>query len=114
MNHDVSHFTVSDGFEGTVAAEPPLVKYPMQGAFDVLADNADGKVFFTQTKKARDRETPPINIIPQPDDSEIAPGAWTIALLPDPQRGRTSVARLSRANWTTPITSSRPAATTSS
>jgi putative membrane-bound dehydrogenase-like protein len=31
---DVSHLMVPEGFEVTIAAEPPLVKYPMQGAFD--------------------------------------------------------------------------------
>ena len=31
---DVSHFSLPDGFEIEVAAQPPLVKYPMQGAFD--------------------------------------------------------------------------------
>ncbi len=40
---------------------------------------------YTQTRKVRDREAVPINITPQPGDSEIAPGAWTIALLPDTQ-----------------------------
>ncbi len=40
---------------------------------------------YTQTKKVRDREAQPINITPQPGDSEIVPGAWTIALLPDTQ-----------------------------
>lgn len=40
---------------------------------------------YTQTRKVRDREAVPITITPQPGDSEIAPGAWTIALLPDTQ-----------------------------
>ncbi len=31
---DLSQFTVPDGYEVTLAAGPPLVKYPMQGAFD--------------------------------------------------------------------------------
>lgn len=40
---------------------------------------------YNQTEKVRDREAVPISITPQPGDSEIAPGAWTIALLPDTQ-----------------------------
>lgn len=40
---------------------------------------------YTQTKRVRDRTAPPINITPQPGDSEIPDGAWTIALLPDTQ-----------------------------
>ncbi|MCW1921759.1 metallophosphoesterase [Luteolibacter arcticus] len=40
---------------------------------------------YTHTRKVRDREAPPIMVTPQPGDSEIAEGAWTIALLPDTQ-----------------------------
>ncbi|MCW1883677.1 metallophosphoesterase [Luteolibacter flavescens] len=40
---------------------------------------------YTHTRKVRDREAPPIKVTPQPGDSEIAEGAWTIALLPDTQ-----------------------------
>lgn len=40
---------------------------------------------YTHTRKVRDREAPPINITPQPGESEVPEGAWTIALLPDTQ-----------------------------
>lgn len=40
---------------------------------------------YTHTRKVRDREAPPINITPQPGESEVVEGAWTIALLPDTQ-----------------------------
>ncbi|YCM42498.1 metallophosphoesterase [Verrucomicrobiaceae bacterium 227] len=40
---------------------------------------------YKQTAKVRDRAAQPINITPQPGDSEIAEGAWTIAVLPDTQ-----------------------------
>ncbi|RYD67902.1 MAG: hypothetical protein EOP83_01850 [Verrucomicrobiaceae bacterium] len=47
------------------------------------------QAFFTNlyehTRKVRDRTAPPVKITPQPGDSEIAEGAWTIALLPDTQ-----------------------------
>ncbi|WP_166443007.1 metallophosphoesterase [Phragmitibacter flavus] len=45
--------------------------------------------FFTNlydyTALVRDRQTPPINITPQPGDSLIEDGAWTLVLLPDTQ-----------------------------
>ncbi|GHC43138.1 metallophosphoesterase [Roseibacillus persicicus] len=45
--------------------------------------------FFTNlyghTADVRDRTAPAVNITPQPGDSEIAEGAWTIAILPDTQ-----------------------------
>jgi len=54
---------------------------PAYGQFNqAFFDNLYG-----QTKKVRDRTAPPIHITPQPGDSEITPGAWTIALLPDTQ-----------------------------
>ncbi|MDZ8120073.1 LamG-like jellyroll fold domain-containing protein [Pontiella agarivorans] len=40
---------------------------------------------YIQTRNVRDREADPITITPQPGDSAIDDGAWTIALLPDTQ-----------------------------
>ena len=40
---------------------------------------------YSHTADVRDRTAPPIVITPQPGESEIEEGAWTIALLPDTQ-----------------------------
>jgi len=63
------------------ASSGALQTDPAYGQFnEAFFDNLYG-----QTKRVRDRTAPPISITPQPGDSEIAPGAWTIALLPDTQ-----------------------------
>ncbi|NJK32126.1 MAG: hypothetical protein HC927_06780 [Deltaproteobacteria bacterium] len=40
---------------------------------------------YDYTKAVSDRATPPITITPQPGDSALEDGAWTIVLLPDTQ-----------------------------
>lgn len=61
--------------DNTEQSDPAFAQFN-QAFFDNL---------YEQTKQVRDRTAKPIELTPQPGESEIDEGAWTIALLPDTQ-----------------------------